>query len=118
MAWNAVEVTQNVLPLDRPARIGVTSGASTPDSVVHECLEALTMVKKLQSQAADEPSAAPEPAEPEPEEAPAPASDVVDPDADKFGRHKVYRDAHFWTREMPQVRRGFQMHHNITRITT
>ena len=43
---NIVE-TADFLPLDRPARIGVTSGASTPDSVVQECLEAISMVKKL-----------------------------------------------------------------------
>jgi len=42
-----VFVTENFLPLDRPARIGVTSGASTPDSVVQECLEAIGMLKKL-----------------------------------------------------------------------
>jgi 4-hydroxy-3-methylbut-2-enyl diphosphate reductase len=40
-------VQQNALPLDRPVRIGVTSGASTPDSVVQECVEAIIMVKKL-----------------------------------------------------------------------
>ena len=40
-------MTEGVLPLDRPARIGITSGASTPDSVVQECLEAMAMVKKL-----------------------------------------------------------------------
>jgi len=49
--WRDVDgtvlVTENVLPLDRPARIGITSGASTPDSVVQECLEAIAMVKKL-----------------------------------------------------------------------
>ena len=27
-----IQVTPNFLPLDRPARIGITSGASTPDS--------------------------------------------------------------------------------------
>jgi len=40
-------VTENFLPLDRPARIGVTSGASTPDSVVQECLEQIMLLKKL-----------------------------------------------------------------------
>jgi len=45
-----VVTTADFLPLDRPARIGVTSGASTPDSVVQECLEAILLVKKLQSQ--------------------------------------------------------------------
>ena len=40
-------VQANALPLDRPVRIGVTSGASTPDSVVQECVEALIMLKKL-----------------------------------------------------------------------
>ena len=42
-----VQVTENFLPLDRPARIGITSGASTPDSVVQECLEQIVMIKKL-----------------------------------------------------------------------
>ena len=41
------QVTENFLPLDRPVRIGVTSGASTPDSVVQECLERIVMLKKL-----------------------------------------------------------------------
>ena len=49
--WRDVEgnilVTPDFLPLDRPARIGVTSGASTPDSVVQECVEAIMLVKKL-----------------------------------------------------------------------
>merc|ERR1719401_1113902 len=40
-------VQQHALALDRPVRIGVTSGASTPDSVVQECVEALIMLKKL-----------------------------------------------------------------------
>ena len=42
-----VSTTSDVLPFDRPVRIGVTSGASTPDSVVQECLEAISMLKKL-----------------------------------------------------------------------
>jgi len=42
-----VETAAAFLPLDRPARIGVTSGASTPDSVVHECLEQIILLKKL-----------------------------------------------------------------------
>merc|ERR1719310_2741746 len=37
----AIETAADFLPLDRPARIGVTSGASTPDSVVQECPEAV-----------------------------------------------------------------------------
>jgi len=40
-------VEEQFLALDRPMRIGVTSGASTPDSVVQECIEAIALVKKL-----------------------------------------------------------------------
>ena len=47
----AVLTTDDFLPLGRPARIGVTSGASTPDSVVQECLEAIAMIKKLNAPA-------------------------------------------------------------------
>jgi len=43
----SIQHTASFLPLDRPARIGITSGASTPDSVVQECLERIAMVKKL-----------------------------------------------------------------------
>jgi len=42
-----IVVTENFLPLDRTARIGVTSGASTPDSVVQACLEQIMLLKKL-----------------------------------------------------------------------
>jgi len=42
-----VVTTPSFLPLDRPARIGVTSGASTPDSLVQECLEQLMLLKKM-----------------------------------------------------------------------
>ena len=42
-----VLTTEDFLALDRPMRIGVTSGASTPDSVVQECMEAIVLVKKL-----------------------------------------------------------------------
>lgn len=46
-----IQVEENFLPLDRAARIGVTSGASTPDSVVQECIEQIAMLKKLASSA-------------------------------------------------------------------
>ena len=42
-----VLVTNDFLAFDRPVRIGVTSGASTPDSVVQECLEQISLLKKL-----------------------------------------------------------------------
>ena len=38
-------VEENWLPTDRPARIGVTSGASTPDAYVQEALERLVLLK-------------------------------------------------------------------------
>ncbi|KAL3915385.1 MAG: hypothetical protein SGPRY_007241 [Prymnesium sp.] len=43
----SLALQENFLPLDRPARIGVTSGASTPDSVVQECIEQIVLLKKL-----------------------------------------------------------------------
>ena len=47
-----IQTTENFLSLDRPVRIGITSGASTPDSVVQECLERVVMLKKLAGGAA------------------------------------------------------------------
>ena len=44
-------VEENVLPADRPVTVGVTSGASTPDSVVQECLERLVLLKNLMPEA-------------------------------------------------------------------
>jgi len=38
-------VEENWLPTDRPAKIGVTSGASTPDAYVQEALERLVLLK-------------------------------------------------------------------------
>ena len=49
LAPGTIETTANFLPLDRPIKVGVTSGASTPDSVVQECLEAILLIKKIQS---------------------------------------------------------------------
>jgi 4-hydroxy-3-methylbut-2-enyl diphosphate reductase len=42
-----IVTTPDFLPLDRRAIVGVTSGASTPDSVVQECLEQLVLLKSL-----------------------------------------------------------------------
>lgn len=41
------QTTSNFLPLDRPVRIGISSGASTPDSSVQDVLESLQLLKKL-----------------------------------------------------------------------
>ena len=48
-----LQTTNSFLPLGRPVRIGVTSGASTPDSVVQECLERIVLIKKLGAPPAD-----------------------------------------------------------------
>jgi 4-hydroxy-3-methylbut-2-enyl diphosphate reductase len=37
----------NFLDLSRPVRIGLSSGASTPDSAVQDVLDAVIMLKKL-----------------------------------------------------------------------
>lgn len=42
-----IVTTPNFIPLDRKAIVGITSGASTPDSVVQECLEQLVLLKSL-----------------------------------------------------------------------
>ncbi|KAJ1462742.1 LytB protein-domain-containing protein [Pelagophyceae sp. CCMP2097] len=39
----------NWLNFDRPMTIGITSGASTPDAYVQECLEAIILLKSLNS---------------------------------------------------------------------
>jgi len=70
-----VFVTPDFLPLDRPVRVGVTSGASTPDSVVHECLEAISMVKKLAATAQRSHDAAS--ATPPPHAEPIPATEAA-----------------------------------------
>ena len=81
-----VFVTADFLPLDRPARIGVTSGASTPDSVVQECIESIMLVKKLAAGAAA--SAAAEPEEEAPEEPasePAAPAEIAPPEGYEWG---------------------------------
>ncbi|KAG8466156.1 hypothetical protein KFE25_001912 [Diacronema lutheri] len=42
-----VELAKDFLPLDRPVRIGVSSGASTPDSSVQDVLDSVLLLKKL-----------------------------------------------------------------------
>ncbi|KAJ8600831.1 hypothetical protein CTAYLR_006413 [Chrysophaeum taylorii] len=41
----SVVTTENWLPADRPVKIGVTSGASTPDAYVEEALERIVLLK-------------------------------------------------------------------------
>lgn len=47
-----IRVKHDFLPLDRPAVVGVTSGASTPDAYVQEALEQLFLLKGLGTNAA------------------------------------------------------------------
>ena len=42
-----IKTKENFLPLGRPAVVGVTSGASTPDAYVQESLEQLYLLKGL-----------------------------------------------------------------------
>ena len=41
----SIEETFNWLPTDRPIRIGITSGASTPDSSVQDVVERIVLLK-------------------------------------------------------------------------
>lgn len=43
----SIATTPDWLPLDRPVKIGVTSGASTPDAYVQDCLERIVLLKSL-----------------------------------------------------------------------
>ena len=71
------------MPSGRPVRIGVTSGASTPDSVVQECIESIMLVKKLAAGAAA--SAAEEAAPEEPAGEPAAPAEIAPPEGYEWG---------------------------------
>ena len=47
-----VVIENDWLPTDRPLKIGVTSGASTPDAYVQDALERLVLLKAAISPAA------------------------------------------------------------------
>jgi len=48
----SIVTTENWLPTDRPLKIGVTSGASTPDAYVEEALERIVLLKSSLAAAA------------------------------------------------------------------
>lgn len=46
LTW-PLQTTKDFLPLGRAVRIGISSGASTPDSSVQDVLDSVLLLKKL-----------------------------------------------------------------------